>query len=114
MPRVKELWIVEAASVTETNRSKQEKEDGEDDSSLESSTEEPDSEEDVSEKKKKKRLGFRDRKVWDFSMDNYSVCLTSQHNKYFNSCNSKFGLWVRIYQRCLLLEFSQQNLLFNL
>ncbi|XP_071528722.1 calcium uptake protein 1 homolog, mitochondrial-like isoform X2 [Panulirus ornatus] len=63
--RVRELWIVEAASVTESSRSKQEKEDGEDESSLESS-EEPDAEEDISEKKKKKRVGFRDRKIIEY------------------------------------------------
>lgn len=61
---IKSLFIVDAASVAETDKAEQNSEEEEEDGKIELESSESESEEGAGEeKKKKKRVGFRDRKV---------------------------------------------------
>lgn len=63
---VMKFLVVDAASMTEADKLKEEEEDEDENSSLESSAEETDTEGNVCEKKKNKRVGFRDRKIIEY------------------------------------------------
>ncbi|XP_045608174.1 calcium uptake protein 1 homolog, mitochondrial isoform X3 [Procambarus clarkii] len=83
---VMKFLVVDAASMTEADKLKEEEEDEDENSSLESSAEETDTEGNVCEKKKNKRVGFRDRKIIEYENRIRAYSTPDKIFRYFATC----------------------------